>query len=188
MPFKSKAQRRYFHAQPPELAEKWEAHTPEGAKLPEKVRRKKLEKKAFAEGFYLALVKAGAFGRLPTEDAGQAAEMVLQIIRDPELSPAQKNVMIARLHQRPSEAIPTHRELLGASEDPLQIAMLNSYLQRQQAAEDERHVSPFWRNIPGLDSLYQLISSYPLFGDVEVADRRRRPEEEWQSPWKTNQM
>ena len=39
MPFKSKAQRRYMYSQKPELAEEFEAHTPEDAKLPERVKK-----------------------------------------------------------------------------------------------------------------------------------------------------
>jgi hypothetical protein len=37
MPFKSQAQRRFMHAEHPELAEEFEAATPKGAKLPEHV-------------------------------------------------------------------------------------------------------------------------------------------------------
>lgn len=35
MPFKSQAQRRYLYAKHPEVAKKFAAHTPKGAKLPE---------------------------------------------------------------------------------------------------------------------------------------------------------
>lgn len=37
MPFKSQAQRRFMHAKHPEIAKRWEKHTPKGTKLPEKV-------------------------------------------------------------------------------------------------------------------------------------------------------
>lgn len=37
MPFKSEAQRRWMHATHPQMAKKWEKHTPKGKKLPEKV-------------------------------------------------------------------------------------------------------------------------------------------------------
>ena len=37
MPFVSEAQRRKLHADMPELAAKWEAHTPKDQKLPERV-------------------------------------------------------------------------------------------------------------------------------------------------------
>ena len=37
MPFQSQAQRRYFYATNPEMAATWEAHTPPGTRLPEKV-------------------------------------------------------------------------------------------------------------------------------------------------------
>lgn len=59
MPFKSQAQRRFFHAAearreiPKGTAERWEEHTPKGKKLPERVRKKKSEheKHAFVCGF-----------------------------------------------------------------------------------------------------------------------------------------
>lgn len=41
---KSKAQRRFLHAVHPELAEEFEAKTPKGAKLPERVGKKKRKK------------------------------------------------------------------------------------------------------------------------------------------------
>ena len=37
MPFKSESQRRWMHANYPEMAKKWEAETVKGKKLPEKV-------------------------------------------------------------------------------------------------------------------------------------------------------
>jgi len=45
MPFKSQSQRRWMYANDPEMAAKWEAHTPKGKKLPKKVRKKKRGKK-----------------------------------------------------------------------------------------------------------------------------------------------
>lgn len=39
MPFRSQAQRAFMHARHPEIAERWEKHTPEGAKLPEHVKQ-----------------------------------------------------------------------------------------------------------------------------------------------------
>ena len=41
MPIKSKAQRRYLWATHPKLAKKFEAETPKGKRLPEKVKSKK---------------------------------------------------------------------------------------------------------------------------------------------------
>ncbi len=38
MPFKSQSQRAYFYSQLPNLAKKWEEHTPEG-KLPKHVKK-----------------------------------------------------------------------------------------------------------------------------------------------------
>jgi hypothetical protein len=40
MPFKSKAQRAFMHAKHPEIAKRWEAKTPKGAKLPQKAAKK----------------------------------------------------------------------------------------------------------------------------------------------------
>lgn len=45
MPFKSQAQRRWMHATHPEMAKKWEKHTPKGKKLPEKVKSESLMKR-----------------------------------------------------------------------------------------------------------------------------------------------
>lgn len=36
MPFVSQAQRRWMHANEPEMAKRWEEHTPKGRKLPER--------------------------------------------------------------------------------------------------------------------------------------------------------
>jgi len=38
MPFESESQRRWMYANKPEMAKKWEAHTPKGKDLPEKVK------------------------------------------------------------------------------------------------------------------------------------------------------
>lgn len=40
MPFKSKAQRRYLHANNPKLAKEFESKTPKGKKLPARVKKK----------------------------------------------------------------------------------------------------------------------------------------------------
>jgi hypothetical protein len=45
MPFKSKAQRAYLFVNEPEVAKEFAAHTPKGAKLPKKVKNKKVKKK-----------------------------------------------------------------------------------------------------------------------------------------------
>ncbi len=48
MPFKSKAQKAYLYANKPEIAKEFQAKTPKGAKLPEKLKkspRKKSYKK-----------------------------------------------------------------------------------------------------------------------------------------------
>lgn len=41
MPIKSQAQRRFLWSKDPEMAKKWEAHTPKGKKLPKKLGVKK---------------------------------------------------------------------------------------------------------------------------------------------------
>lgn len=45
MPFKSKKQRKWIHANKPEMAAEWEIETPKGAKLPERNSRAKTNKK-----------------------------------------------------------------------------------------------------------------------------------------------
>ena len=40
MPFKSDSQRRFMFAKHPQMAKEFAAHTPKGADLPEKVKRK----------------------------------------------------------------------------------------------------------------------------------------------------
>lgn len=37
MPMVSEAQRKWMHANKPEMAKRWEKHTPKGKKLPKKV-------------------------------------------------------------------------------------------------------------------------------------------------------
>ena len=39
MPFTSESQRKWMWANKPEMAKKWEAHTPKGKKLPEHVKK-----------------------------------------------------------------------------------------------------------------------------------------------------
>ena len=46
MPVRSKAQRRWLWATDPEMARRWEDHTPDDAELPEKVKKKKMKKSA----------------------------------------------------------------------------------------------------------------------------------------------
>lgn len=41
MPFKSKSQRAWMHANKPKMAEKWESETPAGKRLPKKVKKEK---------------------------------------------------------------------------------------------------------------------------------------------------
>ena len=45
MPFKSKAQRGWMWANRPKMARRWQAHTPKGTKLPERVRKKRARRK-----------------------------------------------------------------------------------------------------------------------------------------------
>lgn len=54
MPYVSDAQRRFMHAKHPQIAKRWDKHTPKEADLPEHV------KKAAALGLLLGLVKAAA--------------------------------------------------------------------------------------------------------------------------------
>ena len=40
MPFKSKAQKGWMYANKPAMAKRWQKETPQGAKLPQKVKKK----------------------------------------------------------------------------------------------------------------------------------------------------
>jgi hypothetical protein len=42
MPFRSQAQRAWMHINKPEMAKKWEKHTPKGKKLPKRVKSESL--------------------------------------------------------------------------------------------------------------------------------------------------
>ena len=44
MPFKSEAQKRWMYANKPEMAKRWQAHTPKDKVLPQKVMAKELRK------------------------------------------------------------------------------------------------------------------------------------------------
>ncbi|MFA5572279.1 MAG: hypothetical protein WDA42_04165 [Candidatus Bathyarchaeia archaeon] len=55
MPFVSEQQRKWMWANKPEMAKKWEEHTPDDKKLPKKVKKKK-EKKADAYAHLRKLV------------------------------------------------------------------------------------------------------------------------------------
>lgn len=65
MPFKSLSQRRLFYAKekagelPVGTAARWQAHTPAGAKLPDKVDDEPEAKKAFVRAFLLKCAAAG---------------------------------------------------------------------------------------------------------------------------------
>lgn len=56
MPFKSEAQRRWMHANEPEMADEWEKETPKG-KLPERVKRKKTVKKESDQDYMAAMME-----------------------------------------------------------------------------------------------------------------------------------
>jgi len=45
MPFRSKQQRKFLYSQKPEIAAEFAEHTPKGAKLPKKVKKKAKKKR-----------------------------------------------------------------------------------------------------------------------------------------------
>jgi hypothetical protein len=55
VPFKSEAQRAWMHINEPEMAKRWEKHTPKGKKLPKRVKKKKTRKEEFEYQIDLAL-------------------------------------------------------------------------------------------------------------------------------------
>lgn len=56
MPFKSKAQQRWMFANHPEMAHRWAHETPDIKKLPKKLKRKKMDKKAEEIGRLVDLI------------------------------------------------------------------------------------------------------------------------------------
>jgi len=52
MPFKSKAQRRWMYSQKPEMAKRWQEHTPKDITLPDKVGEEKKEATDVVEQLY----------------------------------------------------------------------------------------------------------------------------------------
>lgn len=55
MPFKSQAQRAFMHARHPEIAKRWEKHTPKGKKLPKYAKKKHTLKDEFEHNLDMAL-------------------------------------------------------------------------------------------------------------------------------------
>lgn len=47
MPFQSKSQRKWMHANKPKMAKQWEKETPEGKKLPKKAKKKAPKKRKY---------------------------------------------------------------------------------------------------------------------------------------------
>lgn len=201
MPFQSKAQRRYFYAKLPHLAKKWEEHTPKGESLPE---HKKLRKKAFMVGFFGVLEKAAQMNPLPFAGAEQQGwgsstagpeplliptssprsltRMILNIIRDPTIPKAEKNVLISRLEDRPQAALDAPDLLGGAGLYPMSQIVLQSHMQRAEQGE----LAPSLKKLLNLGILSQDGGFPPLLGlQSRIVDRRRRPEQEWRSQWKT---
>lgn len=67
MPFKSQAQRGYMYANHPEIARRWEEHTPKGKKLPERV------KEAVTEGWIRRHAEKGMLKRMLAEPTHRLA-------------------------------------------------------------------------------------------------------------------
>ena len=76
MPFKSEAQRRWMYANKPEMAAKWQAHTPKGAKLPEKVKKASMNEalqRLHESATFAQLKKTASSNALATKIAAQVA-------------------------------------------------------------------------------------------------------------------
>lgn len=54
MPFKSEAQRRFMYAKHPQIAKRWQKHTPKGVDLPEKKNPEETVKKSCIAGIKIA--------------------------------------------------------------------------------------------------------------------------------------
>ena len=73
MPFKSEAQRRWMHVNEPEMADRWEEHTPKGKKLPERVKKKKKTESIIAR------IDAVLEGELPIRSSVVTSAFDLQL-------------------------------------------------------------------------------------------------------------
>lgn len=114
MPFRSKAQRRWFHwAESEGLLEKgtahrWEEHTKKKEKLPEHARKKKaLLKSSFIKGFFekLAEIEKNLLTtgpQIPTFTLPQYTNTMRSIFNDNALSLTDKNSLLAQLKMRPT--------------------------------------------------------------------------------------
>lgn len=126
MPFKSKAQRRWMYANEPEIAKRWEKHTPKGKKIPEKVKEKTAamtpQQKAYINGFVkkaathglsskqaLILLKEAepqSYKRFMDSYKAQTPEQQLNMRTNPNINPV--------AHQNALNAMNWHQQGLGA--------------------------------------------------------------------------
>ena len=117
-----------MHANKPEMAEKWEAHTPKGKKLPKKVKKKRkpqkmrkprMEKQAYIAGFLRGLLgeeqgTPSAFGpniplfpRFTNEQIAQTTyfNRMMRLLHSPNLSEADRRRVRGAMKDRLSYGV-----------------------------------------------------------------------------------
>ena len=116
---------------------------------------------------------------LPTGNAKSSTRLKLEILRDSSLSNSDKNALLARLEKRPEVSGPDlrNRMLMGAALPSEMRSQINAYL----AAKRSPRSSSFLQRILRLG----MLSSQAITKGPRFHDRRRRPEEERPSRWKT---
>jgi hypothetical protein len=121
---------------------------------------------------------ADAPSLLPTTTAKSTTRMKLEILRDPMLSDADKNALMAKLEKRPEVSgsrLTDHMQLGAAMPGQAQMA-INQYL----AAKRNPRASSLLHRILRMG----MLSSQALTGDYKFQDVRRAPSSERPSQWK----
>lgn len=130
MPFVSNAQRKYLFAKHPAIAERWAAHTPKGASLPEHVKKasaglfKKLPK--IAPGRIMGLLQKKAFGMESFDPRGSRHDVVSA---DSDVGRYMGEVMLGKSRNFKARVInylrkkgPLHAAVARAISDPPPLA------------------------------------------------------------------
>jgi len=135
-PMRSEAQRRWMHATHPEMAERWEEHTPKGKKLPEHVKRRRR--------YALSASQAQAWGTFMRDvgsDSSWAESIAGSSIAQPEMlrdialgtSSLETAISLARNESTPPDALVTL-----ARRWPQKARVLNQLVWRDTFPEEER--------------------------------------------------
>jgi len=148
-------------------------------------RKSTLRKTAFMEGFYATLAKAAALPpsrELDLTDYKSTSRLIMKIIHDNSIPQADKNHLIARLEARGPQPLANPRMLAGTQISPFEQLLYN----RSVGSPFPPAVAASLKSLLNLGMLSRTLNLPPMLGtQARIIDRRRKPEEEWRSPWKT---